>query len=129
MCNSSRRRRSPDLMLYQTLSKGWCRDGSGLLLGLIVRARGRLVETPSRFAAAENRSACPAHRLGGLDSGHPRPVASLPQREGLLALRLGAPALLLPEPLFAEPTQPAHPSPGARDAPLTAGLRPRARLS
>ena len=103
-------------MLHQTLSKGWCRHGSGLLLGLIVRARGRLVEARSRFAAAENRSACPAKRSGGPHPGHPRPVASLPQREGLLALRLGASALLLPEPLFAEPAQSAHPSPGARDA-------------
>jgi hypothetical protein len=66
---------------------------------------------------------------GGHHSGSPRSVASLPQREGLLALRPGAPALLLPYPLFAEPTQPAHPSPGAGDAPLAARLRPRARLS
>src|ERR671917_1185015 len=97
MCNSSRRRRSPDLMLHQTLSKGWCRDGSGLLLGFIVRARGRLAEALSLLPATENRSARPAHRLGGNHPGHPRPVASLPQREGLLAFRLLSPALLLPE--------------------------------
>src|SRR5215210_8063511 len=59
----------------------------------------------------------------------PRPVASVSQREGLLALRLGASAPLLPEPLFAEPAQSAHPSPGARDARSAACLRPRARLS
>jgi hypothetical protein len=54
MCNSGQRRRSPDRMLmHQTLSKGWCRDGSGLLLGLIVRPRGRLVEARARSAAAE----------------------------------------------------------------------------
>ena len=40
-------------MLYPTSPKGWCPDGSGLLLGLIVRARGRLVEAPSPLAAAE----------------------------------------------------------------------------
>src|SRR5688572_1710759 len=127
MCNSGQQRRSPDRMLHQTLSKGWCRHGSGLLLGLIVRARGRLVEARSRFAAAEDWSACPAQRLGGPHPGHPRPVAALPQREGLLALRLGASALLLPYPLFAEPAQPAHPSPGAGDARFAAGLRLRAR--
>src|SRR5215210_5120547 len=55
------------------------------------------------------------------------PVAALPQREGFLALRSGAPACLLPGPLFAEPAQPAHPSPGAGVAPLAACLRPRAR--
>src|SRR5215210_681101 len=36
MCNSGQQRRSPDRMLHQTVSKGWCSDGSGLLLGLIV---------------------------------------------------------------------------------------------
>ena len=101
-------------MLHQTLSKGWCHARSGLLLGLIVRARGRLVEARTHFAAAEERSARPAQRSGGHHPGHPRPVASLPQREGLLALRFFAPALLVPYPLFAEPTQPSHPSPGAR---------------
>jgi hypothetical protein len=44
MCNSDQRRRSPDRMLHQTLSKGWCRHGSGLLLSLIVRTNRRLVE-------------------------------------------------------------------------------------
>jgi hypothetical protein len=89
-------------MLHQTLSKGWCRDGSGLLLGLIVRLRRRLVDARALLEAAPStRSACIAHRLGGFDPGHPRPVAPFPQREGLLALRFLSPALLLPEPLFA----------------------------
>jgi transposase len=79
-------------MLHQTLTKGWCGHGSGLLLGLIVRARGRLVKARSRFAAAENRSPCPAQRPGGPHPGYPRPVAPLEQREGLLALRFLAPA-------------------------------------
>jgi len=114
-------------MLHQTLSKGWCRDGSGLLLGLIVRPRGQLVDARARFAVAQKRSSCPAQRSGSPHPGHPRPVAPLQKREGLLALRLGASAKLLPEPLFAEPTQPAHPSPGVRVAPLAARLRPRAR--
>src|SRR5215207_9673997 len=103
-------------------------SGSGLLLSLIVRACGGLVEARSRFAATENRSACPAKRSGGPHPGHPRPVASVSQREGFLALRSGAPALLLPEPLFPEPAQSAHPSPGAGDAPLAACLLRRARL-
>src|SRR5215216_7420268 len=78
-------------MLHQTLSKGWCHARSGLLLGLIVRARGRLVEARTHFAAAEERSARPAQRSGGHHPGHPRPVAALPQREGLLALRFLSP--------------------------------------
>jgi transposase len=50
------------------------------------------VEARSRFAAAENRSPCPAQRPGGHHPGYPRPVAPLEQREGLLALRFFAPA-------------------------------------
>ena len=57
-------------MLHQTLSKGWCRHGSGLLLGLIVRARRRLVEARTRFAVARNRSSCPAQRSGSPHPGH-----------------------------------------------------------
>jgi hypothetical protein len=114
-------------MLHQTLSKGWCRHGSGLLLGLIVRPRGRLVEAGVLLGASENRSARPAQRLGGHDTCDPRAVAPLPQREGLLAFRLGAPALLLPEPLLPEPVQPQGASLGARDARPAAGFRPRTR--
>src|SRR5215204_1733086 len=115
MRNSVQRRRSPDRMLHQTLSKGWCRHGSGLLLGLIVRLRRRLVEARALLeAATPTRSACIAHRLGGFDPGHPRPVAPLQKREGLLALRLLSPALLLPEPLFAGPVQPKGASPANR---------------
>src|SRR5215212_6834612 len=127
MCNSGQQRRSPDRTLHQTLSKGWCRHGSGLLLSLIVRARRRLVETPPLLGVTENRSACPAQRPGGHHPGHPRPVAALQKREGLLALRFLAPAPLLPRPVLPEPAQSAHPSSGARAAPLAAGLRPRAR--
>ena len=92
-------------MLHQTLSKGWCRDGSGLLLGLIVRARGRVVEAPSLLAAGETRSSCLAQRSGGHHPGHPRPVAPLQKRGGPLAFRFFAPAPLLPEPVLPEPTQ------------------------
>jgi Transposase DDE domain len=98
-------------MLHQTLSKGWCRDGSGLLLGLIVRPRGRLVEAGVLLGASENRSARPAHRLGGHDACDPRSVAPLPQRARLLAFRFLSPALLLPEPLLPEPVQPQGASP------------------
>src|SRR5215210_1323317 len=124
MCNSYQRRRSPDRMLHQTLSKGWCRDGSGLLLGLIVRPRGRLVEARPLFGAIESRSTGSAQRSGGHNPSHLRPVASLSQRARLLALRVGAPAPLLPEVVLPEPAQSAHPSPGARVAPLAASLRP-----
>src|SRR5215212_7607231 len=125
MRNSVQRRRSPDRMLHQTLSKGWCRHGSGLLLGLIVRLRRRLVEARALLeAATPTRSACIAHRLGGFDPGHPRPVvAPLQKREGLLALRLLSPALLLPEPLLPGPVQPQGTSPGARAARLAASPR------
>ena len=64
-----------------------------------------------------------------LDPGHPRPVASLPQRAGLLAFRLLSPALLLPYPLLPESVQPAGTGPGARAAHRAARIRPRARLS
>src|SRR5215211_1017465 len=129
MCNSSQRRRSPDRMLHQTLSKGWCGHGSGLLLGLIVRARGGPVEARSRCAATENRSSCPAQRSGGHHPGHSCPVASVSQREGLLALRFFAPAPLLPHVLLPGSAQSAHASPGARAARSAACLRPRTRLS
>jgi hypothetical protein len=92
-------------MLHQTLSKGWCRDGSGLLPRLIVRARRRLMEAQSRLKVSENRSSCPAQRFGGHHSGYPRPVTSVSQRARLLALCLFSSALLLPESLFSKPTQ------------------------
>ena len=92
-------------MLHQTLSKGWWRHGSGLLLSLIVRARRRLVEARARFGAAETRSACLAQRSGSPHPGHPRPVASLQKREGLLEIRFFAPAPLLPEVVLPEPAQ------------------------
>src|SRR5829696_8671286 len=125
MRNSVQRRRSPDRMLHQTLSKGWCRHGSGLLLGLIVRLRRRLVEARALLeAATPTRSACIAHRLGGFDPGHPRPVAPLQKREGLLALRLLSPALLLPEPLFPPPAHPNPPTPPNTDSPSPPNLHP-----
>ena len=117
------------MLMHQTLSKGWCHARSRLLLGLIVRVGGGLVEARALFGAAEKRSARPAQRSGGHHPGHPRPVAPLQKREGLLAFRLLSPTLLLPYPLFSKPTQPAHPSLGARDALLAACLRPRTRLS
>ena len=63
-------------------------DGSRLLPRFIVRARGRLVasRSPSESAAC-SRPSDPALRLRGIDARHPRPVAPLPQRARLLALR------------------------------------------
>ena len=40
------------MLMHQTLSKGWCHARSRLLLGLIVRVRGRLVEARALFGAA-----------------------------------------------------------------------------
>jgi hypothetical protein len=89
MCNSGQRRRSPDRMLHQTLSKGWCGHGSGLLLGLIVRARGGLVEARSRFAATENRSSCPAQRSGGPHPGTSSPSGHASAARGTSGASLG----------------------------------------
>jgi hypothetical protein len=111
-------------MLHQTLSRGWCRDGSRLLLGLIVRPRGRLVEARVLPGATEDRSSRPAHRPGSFDPGHSCPVTPLPQRERLLEICVGAPALLLPYPLLPEPAKPAHPCPCARTTRSAACLCP-----
>jgi hypothetical protein len=43
------------MLMHQTLSKGWCHARSRLLLGLIVRVGGRLVEARALFGAAESR--------------------------------------------------------------------------
>jgi hypothetical protein len=66
-------------------------SGSGLLLGLIVRPRGRLVEAGVLLGASENRSPRPAQRPGGHDACDPRAVAALPQRARLLAFRFLSP--------------------------------------
>ena len=72
-------------------------DGSRLLLGLIVRARGRLVaRAPSPVSAQQARPSGPAVRIGSPHPRHPFPMAPLQKREGLLALRFFAPAPLLP---------------------------------
>ena len=101
--------------------------GPRLLPRLIVRIGGRLVAGCPWSRSAPPGSSGPAHRPGGHHPGDPRPVASLPQREGLLALRFLSPALLLPEPLLPEPVQPQGASLGARDARPAAGFRPRTR--
>ncbi|CAA9454962.1 MAG: hypothetical protein AVDCRST_MAG58-1205, partial [uncultured Rubrobacteraceae bacterium] len=97
--------------------------GSRLLLGFIVRPDRRLVEGQPPLGHTPPRPSRSPERLGGPHPGHPRPVASLPQRARLLALRTCAPAPLLPEVVLPRPTQPACPSPGARVAPLAAYLR------
>src|SRR5829696_7578405 len=120
MSNSGRRRRSRTLMLVPNLRpKVVPHDGSRLLLGLIVRARGRLVaRAPSPVSAQQARPSGPAVRIGSPHPRHPLPMAPLPQRKGLLALRFFAPAPLLPQVVHPRPTQPAHPSLAARVAPL-----------
>lgn len=70
--------------------------GSRLLLSLIVRDGGRLVEARTRLTSTKHkaRTSGSAYRFGGHHPGHPRPVASLPQRTGLLAFRLRTSAML-----------------------------------
>jgi hypothetical protein len=83
-------------MLVPNLRPKVVPHGSRLLPGLVVRTRGRLVEgAPSLLRAQEEtRPSGLALRSRGHHPGHPRPVAPLPQREGLLALRFGTPACL-----------------------------------
>src|SRR5215204_1110885 len=122
MRNCEEQRRSQDRMLmHQTLSKGWCHAGSRLLLGLIVRAGGRLVEAQALFAAAESWSSSLAYRPRGHHPGNSRPVASFQKRARFLALCSRTSAPLLPYPLLPEPTQPEGALCGARVAQLPAG--------
>src|SRR5215212_1494100 len=124
MRNCGRRGRSREFMLAPNLlPKAVPHDGSRLLPCFIVRPHRRLVEGKPPLGHTSPRPSRPPERLGGPDAGHPRPVASLSQREGLLALRMGAPAPLLPYVVLPRPTQPARPGPGGRVAPLAAGLR------
>ena len=122
------------MLVPNLLPKAVPHSGSRLLPGLIVRIRGRLVASkPHLGVPAPTRSPCPSGRLGGPHPGHPRPVAPLSQREGLLALRRRAPARLLPETLFPGPAQSQDTSPGARVARAAEGagrgpLRPFGRL-
>ncbi len=69
------------MLMHQTLSKGWCHARSRLLLGLIVRVGGRLVEARALFGAAESRPSGLAYRPRGHHAGHPRPVAPLHRSE------------------------------------------------
>src|SRR5215211_1233661 len=124
MRNCGRRGRSRNLMLAPNLlPKAVPHSGSRLLLGLIVRPDRRLVEGRPPLGHTPPRPSRPPERPGGPDAGDPRPVAALSQRARLLALRVGAPAPLLPYVVLPRPTQPPRPSPGARVAPLAAGFR------
>ena len=100
MCNPGQQRRSPHLMLHQTLSKGSCRDGSGLLL--LVSLYLSLDDWWKRNRSSGPSKTPPPPCSPTLRSSPwrgTRPVASLRQRAGLLAFGLGAPARILPEPL------------------------------
>src|SRR5215217_2363243 len=127
MCNCEEPRRSQDRMLmHQTLSKGWCHARSRLLLGLIVRVGGRLVEAQALFGAAQSWTASLAYRPRGHHPGHPRPVAPLQKRARFLALCSRTSAPLLPESLFPKPTQPQGALCGARFARLPTCSGPNA---
>jgi hypothetical protein len=76
------------------LPKAVPHDGSRLLPGFIVRPDRRLVEGQPPLGHTPPRPSRPPERLGGPDACHTRPVVSLPQREGLLALRFFAPSPL-----------------------------------
>src|SRR5215213_4872069 len=132
MSNCGERGRSRNSMLVPNLRPKVVPHGSRLLPHLFVRTRGRLVARAPSLLLRVQEETWPSGltlRSRGHHPGHPRPVAPLPQREGLLALRFGTPACLLPEPVHPEPAQSAHPSPGTRVARLAARLRPRALLS
>src|SRR5215208_7344870 len=127
MRNCGRRGRSRTLMLAPNiLPKAVPHSGSRLLLGFIVPPDRRLLEGQPPLGHTPPRPSRPPFRERGPYPGHPRSVASLAQREGLLALGMGAPAPLLPEVVLPRPAQPARRSTGARVAPLAACLRPRA---
>src|SRR5215203_7427478 len=112
MSNCGRQGRSRDLMVAPNLRPKVVPHGPRLLPRLIVRIGGRLVAGCPWSGPAPPGSSGPAHGSGGHHPGHPRPVAPLQKREGLLALRFFAPALLLPEPLLPGPVQPQGTSPG-----------------
>jgi hypothetical protein len=69
------------MLRHQTLSKGWCHARCRLLLGLIVRVGGPLVEAQALFGAAQSRPSGASHRPRGHHAGHPRPVAPLQERD------------------------------------------------
>ncbi|CAA9441581.1 MAG: hypothetical protein AVDCRST_MAG28-451, partial [uncultured Rubrobacteraceae bacterium] len=97
--------------------------GPRLLPDLIVRFNRRLVAGAPSPHRSQTRPAGLAGRLRGPHTSDPRPVAPLPRRARLLALRFRAPARVLPGPVLSEPVQPARASLGARDARVAAGLR------
>jgi hypothetical protein len=105
------------------LPKAVPHSGSRLLLGFIVPPDRRLLKGQPPLGHTPPRPSRPPFRERGPYPGHPRSVASLAQRARLLALGMGAPAPLLPEVVLPRPAQPARRSPGARVAPLAAGLR------
>jgi hypothetical protein len=87
-------------------------DGSRLLPRFIVRLHRRVVEGfPPPECSSQTRPSGPAFRERGPYPGHPRSVASLPQRARLLAFRFFSPAPLLPRPVLPEPAQPQGASP------------------
>src|SRR5215218_8694982 len=123
MRNCARRGRSRNLMLAANLlPKAVPHSGSRLLLGFIVRPDRGLVEDQPPLGHTPPRPSRSPERAGGPDAGHPRPVASLPQRARLLEIRMGAPAPLLPYVVLPGTAQSAHPSPGARAARVAARL-------
>jgi hypothetical protein len=121
------------MLVANLLPKVVPHSGSRLLPRFIVRIRARLVASKPPLDPAPTRSPRPSRRLGGPHPGHPRPVAALSQREGLLALRFLSPASLLPETVLPEPVQPQGTGPEARAARVAEGvgqgsLRPFGRL-
>src|SRR5215211_5899724 len=129
MSNCGRRGRSQNSMLLPNLRPKVVPHGPRLLPRLIVRIGGRLVAGWPWSGPAPPGSSGPAHGPGGHHPGHPGPVAPLPQREGLLALRFLSPAPLLPAPLLPGSVQPQGASPGARVARLAAGFCKRPHRS
>src|SRR5215213_713931 len=131
MRNCGRRGRSRNLMLAPNLlPKAVPHSGARLLLGLIVRPDRHLVEGRPPLGHTPPRPSRPPEQPGA----EVLTLAILAQwprfrserdfwRFAWAALRVGAPAPLLPYVVLPRPTQPAHSSPGARVAPLAAGFR------
>src|SRR5215211_7178449 len=97
MCNSEKRGRRPNLMLTPFLDqKAVLAYGPRLLPRLIVRPHRKLVEGHPRPRRREGRPPVAHQRPGDPHAGDPRPMAALPQREGLSQIRRGAFARVFP---------------------------------
>ena len=117
-------------MLHQTLSKGWCGHGSGLLLGLIARARGGLMGSSITLRSRRKPVALPSsatRRSSPWPSSPSGPASAARGTSGASLLRTCAPL-----PLCCAPRGQLNRRIRALEPELRAlqrALRPRTRLS